>query len=91
MKLTITFTMQKEVVFALKIRLDQTSCNVDVYWTVMLHDQSCSVAYTLCTVRTNCFDTHTHTYIYIYAYTYIHNVCCDQKQGCNWYYGSMFL
>jgi len=45
-KLTTTFTMQKEVVLALKIRVDQTSCN-DVYWTVLLHDQSCTCIYVM--------------------------------------------
>lgn len=78
--MTTTFTMQKEVVLALKIRVDQTSCNEDVYWTVLLHDQSCTVAYTLCTVRKNCFDTYIHIYTYYmhtHIHTYTHNVCCD--------------
>lgn len=56
--MTTTFTMQKEVVLALKIRVDQTSCNEDVYWIVLLHDQSYTDAYTLCTIRAHCFDTY---------------------------------
>ena len=68
--MTTTFTMQKEVVLALKIRLDQTSCNEDVYWTVLLHDQSCTAAYTSGTVRTNFFDIYIYMCVCVCTYTY---------------------
>jgi hypothetical protein len=61
-KLTTTFTMQKEVVVALKIRVDQTSCS-DVYWTVLLHDQSCTCIYIMYCKNKLFWYTHTHIYI----------------------------
>jgi len=74
------------VVLALKIRVDQTSCNEDVHWTVLLHDQSCTDAYTLCTVRTNCFDTYIYIYIYICIHicihTYIHTMYVVTGNKC---------
>jgi len=69
-KLTTTFTMQKEVVLALKIRVDQTSCN-DVYWTVLLHDQSCTCIYIMY-CKNKLF---WYIYIYIYIYIYMHTQC----------------